>query len=186
MNAKSRIVDGLYVKEYFSDQIFKRNLLIDRDGTLVHDDGYVHLLNELHVFEDAISNLKSLANSEVGIHVITNQSGVGRGLFSVEDMERFNDALVELLHKNGIKIQTLVACIHNPEDTPKCQCRKPQSGMIDYLIEKKKIEKAHSFIIGDKSSDLEAGVNAKIPGFLLETPNQWKAAIKTFKRYICL
>lgn len=147
----------------------KKAIFFDRDDTLIKDKGYMYKTSDLSYFPNTIQTLKTLLEQNYLLFIVTNQSGVGRGYFNIDQMHNFNSFLLEDLEQKEIKIQDLAFCPHSPEDN--CECRKPHPKMILDLVEKHQIDKSASFMFGDKKSDLEAGKNAGVNSFLIHGDN---------------
>jgi histidinol-phosphate phosphatase family protein len=128
----------------------KKAVFVDRDGTLNYDNGYTHKISDLKIYEDMIPLLKSYYDNGYMIIVITNQSGINRGYYSVEEMKEFNNKLAEVFIKHGIKIEDFFYCPHTPEEA--CNCRKPETGLIEMAVKKYNIDIKSSIIIGDSES----------------------------------
>ncbi len=128
----------------------RRAVFVDRDGTLNYDNGYTHKVSDLKIYDDIIPILKDYYDRGYVIIVITNQSGINRGYYGKEDMEAFNRKLAEALIKHGIKIEDFFYCPHMPDEH--CNCRKPETGLIDMAAEKYGIDIKSSIIIGDSES----------------------------------
>ena len=128
----------------------KKAVFVDRDGTLNYDNGYTHKISDLKIYEDMVPLLKGYYDRGYIIIVITNQSGINRGYYSVEEMEEFNDKLAEVFIKYGIKIEDFFYCPHTPEEA--CNCRKPEAGLIHMAVKKYNIDINSSIIIGDSES----------------------------------
>ena len=99
---------------------------IDRDGVLVEDTGYVHKIEDFKLVNNTIKGLKLLKNYK--LFIITNQSGIGRGIYKIQDFLKFNNHLINTLKKYNIKIIKTYFCHHKPED--KCNCRKPKTKFL--------------------------------------------------------
>ena len=104
--------------------------------------------------------VKYFADAGYLIFVITNQSGIGRGYYSEEDFTVLTDWMTDAFEKQGLKIEKVYYCPHAPEE--KCHCRKPQTGMIEQALEDYPLDLAHSYMIGDKQSDIDLAHNAGI------------------------
>lgn len=144
-------------------------VFLDRDGTINKDIGYLYRIEELEFLPNAIKAIKIL--NEVGflVIVITNQSGVARGYYSEEDIEVLHNHINELLKEYGAHIDAFYYCPHHPDDgigmyKVDCNCRKPRTGLIEDAIIDYKIDRNKSYMIGDKKSDIEAGINANLKG----------------------
>ncbi|MFO8017125.1 MAG: HAD family hydrolase [Promethearchaeia archaeon] len=132
-------------------------IFLDRDGTLNYDPGYVHKVSDFKLLTGVIEGLRRL-KEQFSFFIITNQSGIGKGFYTYDDFKKFNDHLVNVLEKKGIKIQETFHCPHTKEEN--CNCRKPKLGSIEYLTEKFPINLEKSWMIGDHPSDVKLGVDA--------------------------
>ena len=138
----------------------KKALFLDRDGIINVDHGYVYKIEDFE-FSDGIFDLvKLFTDAGYLIFVVTNQSGIGRGYYSEEDFITLSNWMVEEFKNKGIKIEKVYHCPHLPED--KCHCRKPQTGMIEQALADYPIDLTHSYIIGDKQSDIDLAKNSNI------------------------
>ena len=151
-------------------------IFFDRDNTLIIDSNYMHKLEDLRFYDDTFSALKKIQNKGYLLFIVTNQSGIGRGYFTVQQMQQFNQLMLNKLSEQEIEIKDIVFCPHAPEDN--CDCRKPSPKLINDLIEKYNIDKETSFMVGDKLSDAEAGSNAGIKGILIKKEDE---RFKTFQ-----
>jgi len=139
---------------------------LDRDGVLNENrPDYVCSLDQLKVYEQAVSALASIHSTPYRIIVITNQSGIGRGLFTLETAEAINRKLMDAVEAGGGRLDEVYTCPHGPDSG--CRCRKPLPGMILEAAEKHSIDLEKSILIGDAVSDLEAGMAAGIPNLAL-------------------
>ncbi len=128
----------------------RKAVFVDRDGTLNYDTGYTHKLSDLKIYDDIIPILKEYYDQNYIIIVVTNQSGIGREYYTVEDMEAFNNKLAKELMKYGVKIEEFFYCPHLPDQG--CICRKPGTGMIEEAAKKYDIDIKNSVVIGDRTS----------------------------------
>ena len=148
-------------------------VFLDRDGVLIHDGGYVHKTEDVHLFDDVPSSLKKLHEQGYYLIVVTNQSGVARGYFSLEDVDLCHQEISQQLLKSDVNIDLYLTCPHHPKGTVEefaktCDCRKPEPGMIDQALERLGIDLDSSFIIGDKVSDIDCGGNRGIKGIQID------------------
>ncbi len=141
-------------------------VFFDRDGVIIEDKDYQIEVDEIELFDDTIEALKTLDRRYLKI-VVSNQSGIGRGYFSADDVVEFNRYLADLLKKDGIRIDGWYFCPHVPEDN--CDCRKPGTGMITNAADDHFIDLINSWIIGDKYSDIMAGRASGIKTILIKT-----------------
>jgi histidinol-phosphate phosphatase family protein len=128
----------------------RKAVFVDRDGTINYDSGYTHKLSDLKLYDDIIPVLKEYYDNHYLIIVITNQSGIGRGYYSVGDMREFNNELAREFLNRGVKIEDFYYCPHLPDQG--CRCRKPETGMIENAGEKYNIDIKNSVVIGDRES----------------------------------
>ncbi len=140
-------------------------IFLDRDGVINEDNGYTYKIDDLKLLDGVIQGLQALRNLDYEIIIITNQAGIARGFFSVNDFHIFMNHIINTLHKNKIQVLDYFFCPHHPEGkiesyAIKCNCRKPEIGMLEEAKEKYKIDFSKSIIIGDKESDILAGKNA--------------------------
>lgn len=133
-------------------------IFLDRDGTLDIDKGYTYKTGDLKFFPEVFKAL-NLLKKDFKFIIITNQSGIGRGYYTEQDMHKFNKRLVSKLEKNGIKIEKTYFCPHKPEEN--CDCRKPNIKFVKQAEKEFDINLKKSFVIGDHSSDIELGKRAR-------------------------
>jgi len=134
-------------------------LFLDRDGTIIEDKGYVHKIKDLKFLTGAIAGLKKFRNIGYKFIIVTNQAGIARGLYSLQDAERFNKTLISHLGAKGVKIEKIYLCEHHPDFTGACLCRKPQLGLAKLASKEFSINLSDSIFIGDKDSDIKFGKN---------------------------
>lgn len=146
-------------------------VFLDRDGTMIVDppDLRVDSLSDLHLFPDTVKALKLLATLDYGVFEISNQAGIGEGRITREDFQRINNTFLELVAASGINIIKVYVCPHKAEDA--CVCRKPKPAMILEAAKEFNIDLAESYVIGDRESDIMAGVNAGTKAILVQTGN---------------
>ena len=155
-------------------------ILLDRDGVVTEDIGYVHKIEDLNFEKNAVEGLKLL--KDYRLIFITNQSGIGRGYFKFEDFLNYNNRVVEELKKHNVKIEKTYVCPHKPEDN--CQCRKPKTKLIKQAEKEFDIDLKKSFMIGDKAVDVEMGHNAGCKSILVLTGNGMKEKENTKADYV--
>ncbi|MEQ7153656.1 D-glycero-alpha-D-manno-heptose-1,7-bisphosphate 7-phosphatase [Brevundimonas aurifodinae] len=152
-------------------------VFLDRDGVLIVDSGYPHLEEHLVLIPGAADAVRRLNALGYLVVIVTNQSGVARGLFSEDQMKAFNALLVRRLAARGARIGAVYACpFHADAENerwrhPDHPDRKPNPGMILRAASDHGIDLNRSFLIGDRQSDLEAARRAGVSGFLFETGN---------------
>lgn len=149
-------------------------VFLDRDGVLIEDTGYPHLEDQLRLTPGAAEAVRRLNQLGYLCVIVTNQSGVARGLFSEDQMKAFNALLVRRLAAKGAIIGGVYACPFHAEARderylhPDHPDRKPNPGMLLRAIADHGIDPAKSFMIGDQPSDMEAARRAGVTGFNFE------------------
>jgi len=135
-------------------------LFLDRDGIINVDHGYVSKIEDFEFTEGIFELLQLFSKEGYLLFIVTNQSGIGRGYYSQEAFETLTEWMIKTLYENGIEIKEVQYCPHTPEEN--CHCRKPETGMIDNILKKYPIDLEHSWMIGDKQSDIDLARNAHI------------------------
>ncbi len=134
-------------------------LFIDRDGTINVDCPYCHKPTDLKIYDDSITMMREYDARGFDIVIVTNQSGIGRGYFTEDEMDGFNSALKEKLTMHGIHIKAIYYCPHLPEAG--CNCRKPGTGLVERAARELDLDLKQSIIIGDRD-DIEGEMARKL------------------------
>ena len=142
-------------------------ILLDRDGTIIHDKHYLSDPDGVELLPGAAEGLRALAEMGFKFAVLTNQSGVGRGYFNEASVHACNARLSELLAKHGVRIEAYFHCPHTPDDD--CGCRKPKTGLMDQAAESLGFDPAKSYMVGDKVADIGLGVASGAVAVLVRT-----------------
>ncbi|MCH2034040.1 MAG: D-glycero-beta-D-manno-heptose 1,7-bisphosphate 7-phosphatase [Tenacibaculum sp.] len=145
-------------------------IFLDRDGVINEDSGYVHKKEDFVFIQGIFDSCRSLISKGFELIIITNQSGIGRGYYTVEDFLILNDWMLNEFEKANVNICDVFFCPHTPQDN--CNCRKPKTGMLDKADLKYNIDKSNSWVIGDKETDIEAGINFGINNTILINRNE--------------
>lgn len=140
-------------------------IFLDRDGTINIDYGYVHKISEYKYISGAIEGLKILHNLGYVLIVITNQSGIGRGYYTLKEFNKLNEYMLKDLKQYGINISKVYMCPHIDADN--CNCRKPKLELFYRAIKEFDIDINNSYAIGDKERDLSICKSENIKGILL-------------------
>lgn len=139
-------------------------IFFDRDGTLIEDKHYLKSPDDITYLPKIFDYLKILHKRQVKLFIVTNQSGVGRGFFSLYDVFLVHQKIHQDLKEKGIAPFTeYLVCPHHPEHG--CQCRKPQSALLQKTCKKYLLNATNCIMVGDKKSDLEAGENLGMKSF---------------------
>lgn len=132
-------------------------VILDRDGVINEDsDEFVKSVDEWIPIDGSIDAIARLYEHGFTVAVATNQSGIGRGLLTEDDLDEMHDKLQLLVHDAGGEIATIAWCPHKPEDL--CDCRKPQSGLFDQIADTLGCDLEGAFVVGDSLRDLQAGM----------------------------
>lgn len=130
-------------------------LFCDRDGTIIVDQHYPRDASAVRLLPGASAALRSAAEQGFLLVLVSNQSGVARGLVLRSEAQQVHEACVAQLAAEGVQIRASYYCFHGPEDG--CACRKPLPGMLLQAAAEHDIDMGASWMIGDKPSDVEAG-----------------------------
>lgn len=138
-------------------------VFLDRDGTINVDFGYLYKTEDLEFLPGAVEALRLFQAQGYLLIVVTNQSGIGRGYYTLGDADRFNRFMEAELEKQGVRLSAVYVCPHAPEEA--CTCRKPSPFFLQEAMKKYDIDPAASYMLGDKKSDVECGENAHVQSF---------------------
>jgi D-glycero-D-manno-heptose 1,7-bisphosphate phosphatase len=142
--------------------------VLDRDGTIVVDRHYLSDPDGLEFEPGAEAGLGRMADLGFRLVVITNQSGIGRGMFSAARLEEVHDRLRQMLLSSGIRLDKIYHCPHGPTDG--CDCRKPRLGLMRQASRELGFDMTQSIVIGDKATDVEFGWRAGAVTMLVGNP----------------
>lgn len=151
-----------------------RAVFLDRDGTINEEVGYLRNLADLRLIPGAGAAIKRLNDSGMKVVLVTNQSGIARGYFSESLLQEIHDRLEQMLRDEGARLDAVYYCPHHPSAgnthfTRDCDCRKPGTGLIDKAARDLNIDVKHSYVVGDKWSDVELGQRAGAHSVLVRT-----------------
>ena len=151
---------------------FKKLVVLDRDGVINQDrDDYVKSVEEWVPIASSLDAIATLKAHGFLVYIATNQSGIGRGYYSVAVLEAMHQKLHSLLQQRGVAVDGIAYCPHTAQDL--CDCRKPKAGLLDQLRANHGdhfgYDFAGGFIVGDSLRDLEAGVARKLSPILVRT-----------------
>ena len=149
-------------------------VFLDRDGTIHREVNYLHKTEDLEFLPGVAEAMKLLKDAGFKLVVITNQAGVARGYYTCEDVEELHHFMNEQLAAQGAGVDAFYYCPHHPVHgigiyKKDCHCRKPGTGMFEMAEKEFQVDKLHSYMIGDKLIDVEAGKNYGVAGILVGT-----------------
>ena len=169
-NANRSIVDC----GYLSNKI--KAVFFDRDGVLNVDKDYLHTIEDFEWIDGAKESIVFLTKNNYTVFVVTNQSGIARGFYTIDDMNKLHEYMAAEIKQAGGNIEKFYFCPHLPggkikEFAIECECRKPKPGLLLQALREYAIDKENSFLIGDKPRDVESAAAAGIKGYLYENGN---------------
>lgn len=133
----------------------RKAVFLDRDGTLIVEKNYLHNPEDVEILPHVVAGLDILQKAGFALIVVTNQSGIGRGYYSVEDMQAVNARLTQCLSAEGIKLSGVYYCPHSPDTV--CLCRKPLPGMLAQAAAELGLDMGRIATVGDKDCDVLMG-----------------------------
>jgi len=142
----------------------QKAVFIDRDGTLIEEVNFLHRVEDLRYFPFTDEAVRQLKENGFLVVVVTNQSGIGRGIYSEDEMHAVHKRIQADLTE---KLDAIYFCPHLPDAD--CACRKPRLGMIESALADLPIDLENSWMIGDKNLDVELGLNAGIKPVMVMT-----------------
>ncbi|BCX80020.1 D-glycero-beta-D-manno-heptose 1,7-bisphosphate 7-phosphatase [Campylobacter sp. 19-13652] len=157
----------------------KPALFLDRDGVINKDLGYVSKIEDFCFCDGIFEALAEFAAAGYMLVVVTNQSGIGRGYYSLSDFNVLNEYMLDSFCQNGVKIEKVYYCPHSPDEA--CQCRKPAAGMLLAAQNELNIDMAKSVMIGDKQSDIVAATAAGVGRAYLLDKNPYASVMDVLK-----
>jgi len=147
--------------------ILNKAVFLDRDGTINTSVPYIDDYSKFEFYPKTIKALKLLILNGYKIVIITNQSGIGRGFFSLEKLNRIHKKMLSDLQNNDIILSGIYYCPHVPEDN--CKCRKPETEMLKSACTDLFIDPHKSYFIGDKMIDVITGKRFGCKSILVKT-----------------
>lgn len=146
-----------------------KNILCDRDGTIIVDKHYLCDPEGVELLPGAAVGLKALYDANCKIFVVTNQAGIGRGYYGLDEYKACARRLNKILADEGVKVSDTVFCPHAPGEDggEECDCRKPATGMWKDLKLRHGLDETQSVMIGDKEADIRFGINAGLAATIL-------------------
>jgi len=136
-------------------RVSRRFVLLDRDGTINEEIGYVLRPDELRLIPGALGALAGLQALGLGLVVVTNQSPVGRGMMTAGELDAIHERLRDLLAADGVTLEGIEVCPHRPDEG--CACRKPGTLMVERAVKALGFDPRESWIVGDHAADMGLG-----------------------------
>lgn len=146
----------------------KRALFLDRDGTIIADRGYMRDPDLVELLPGAADALRALEAEGWALVVISNQSGVGRGLITPIELDAVQARFIEVIRAAGVRITASYFCLHAPDE--ECQCRKPSPFHVQLAAREYGLDLTRSWMTGDRRSDILCGKNAGCRTIWLASP----------------
>lgn len=140
---------------------------MDRDGTVLNERGYLSHAGPLKIYKSAVRGMKILSKAAFKLVVVTNQSGVGRGLIELEELNGIHGRLIRSLKRCGVHLAGIYFCPHSPGAG--CQCRKPRPGLARRAARDLGIDLKKSYVIGDHMKDIGLARRIGAKGILVLT-----------------
>ena len=142
-------------------------IFLDRDGTITEEKDFISRIEEIKFIPGSKEALKTLQNSGYKLVIVSNQSGIARGIMTEEQVQKVNDFILKELEKEGIEIEGVYYCPHHPDEN--CDCRKPKTGLVKRALQDHHLKLRNSWTIGDKLGDVFLGKNIKGKSILVLT-----------------
>jgi D-glycero-D-manno-heptose 1,7-bisphosphate phosphatase len=145
-------------------------LFLDRDGVINKEKNYLYRIEDFEFIDGVFDTCRYFQSKGYLLIVITNQAGIARKKYTENDFNLLTDWMILEFEKRDIKILKVYHCPHHPDFSGDCECRKPNIGMLLEAQKDFNIDLSKSILVGDKNSDIEAGINAGIgQNFLITT-----------------
>jgi D-glycero-D-manno-heptose 1,7-bisphosphate phosphatase len=146
-------------------------LFLDRDGVVNKDINYVSKIEGFRFVNDIFKLCNKFQTAGFKIFIITNQSGISRGFYTVQDYLELTEWMLNRFREKGIEISKVYYCPHHPDITGPCNCRKPNPGLIKQAEMEFELDLSNSILVGDNISDIMAGKSAGVGTNILITTN---------------
>ncbi len=149
-------------------------VFLDRDGTINLDHDYVYRIEDCDFIPGSIEGIRLLNESGFKVIVVTNQSGIGRGFYTVDEMNRLHEFIQESCSRAGAHIDAFLFCPHHPDAKldayrQTCECRKPSPGLIKRAGTLFPLDMSRSWVIGDSAADMGLAKAARLRSILVRT-----------------
>ncbi len=160
-----------------------RAVFLDRDGCVNVEDDHIRAIEQFRLYPDTLESIRKLSHAGFLIVIITNQSGVARGLMTEEFVKKVHKLMLKWFDGAGVKVNAVEYCPHHPDGTVekysiKCDCRKPEPGMLNRAAARLDIDFSRSYVVGDKLSDIELGPVTGAKAIMVRTGFGEREAVK--------
>lgn len=145
-------------------------VFLDRDGTIMEDAHYIRSPDQVRLIPGAAAAVKRINDADVPAIVVTNQSGIARGIFKPEDYEAVRKHFESLLEAQGARIDASYFCPHHPSVTGQCNCRKPETGLFESAMRDFRLDPAKVAYVGDRWRDVVASKKLGGRGIMISSP----------------
>ena len=145
-------------------------IFFDRDGVINNDKGhyYIYKIEDFKINEGIVESLKKFQENNYLLIIISNQGGISKGIYTIEQVEEVHNYLKNYLQKHNIELTEIYYCPHHSSNE-KCLCRKPNTLLLEKAIARFNIDVSSSFLIGDGDRDIEAGNKIGLHTIKIET-----------------
>ncbi len=152
----------------------KAAVFLDRDGTINEQMGYINHICRFQLLPGVGEAIKRLNDADIPVVVVSNQSGLARGYFPEELLDKVHEKMHNLLAEKNAKVDAIYYCPHHPEAKEKrfreeCNCRKPKPGLVLQAAEELQLDPKKSFVVGDRWSDIKTAANCGAKSILVRT-----------------
>ncbi len=135
-------------------------LFLDRDGVINKEKNYLYRIEDFEFIDGVFESCRFFQEQGYLLFVITNQAGIARGKYSEQDFWRLTEWMIRQFKDRQITISKVYQCPHHPDFSGDCKCRKPHPGMLYQAAKAFNLDLSQSILVGDKESDILAGINA--------------------------
>jgi len=145
-------------------------IILDRDGVINFDSpDYIKSINEWHPIPGSIEAVRLLTQAGFSVYIVTNQAGIGRGIYSLTDLGAIHQKMLKVIESAGGKISAIYFCPHHPDDN--CPCRKPGIGLLIQIAEHSDNSLIDQPFVGDSLKDIQAAKEMGCQPILVKTGN---------------
>lgn len=140
----------------------RKALFLDRDGVINKEKNYLYKIEDFEFIDGVFETCTYFQEKGYMIFIITNQAGIARGKYTEEDYQLLTNWMIKEFENESINISKVYHCPHHPDFSGECNCRKPNPNMILKAQKEFDIDLKNSILVGDKNSDIEAGIKATV------------------------